>query len=127
MCSRPGAPQSGVDIFRHKWNRPTWEYIQPVQDAAADISKIRGLISPRRRVIAARGEDIDEVDAEMVRDNARLFRLCRDAAREINAEADEDSEKITWREMLAMPLHEGLNVSLTASTEPGAGGSDDAV
>ena len=121
------ASQSGVDIFRHKWNRPTWEYIQPVQDAAADISKIRGLISPRRRVIAARGEDIDEVDAEMVRDNARLFRLCRDAAREINAEADEDSEKITWREMLAMPLHEGLNVSLTASTEPGAGGADDAV
>ncbi len=120
------ASQSDVNLFAHKWNRPTWEYIQPVQDAAADISKVRGLISTRRRVIAARGEDIDEVDVEAIQDNARLFRLCRDAARLINEEATDDSERVTWREMLAMPLHEGLNVSLVANDTEGTMGEDNA-
>lgn len=114
---RAWAQQSDVNIFGHKWNRPSWEYVQPVQDTAADVAKIRGLITTMRRVHASRGDDFDEVISENVKDNARLFRACRDAAREINAEAEDDSERITWREMLAMPLHEGLSVAITASAD----------
>jgi len=120
------ANQSGVDIFKHKWNRPSWEYIQPVQDAAADVAKVRGLISTLRRVHAGRGDDFDEIIVEAVSDNAKLYRLCRDAARQINAELEDGEEPITWREMLAMPLHEGLNVSLVATADSGSPGGQNA-
>ncbi len=116
---RTWAGQDGVDIFGHKWNRPSWEYIQPVQDVAADVAKVRSLISTLRRVHGNRGDDFDEVIAEAIGDNTKLFRLARDAARILNEEADDDSEKVTWREMLAMPLHEGLSVNLMATADVG--------
>ena len=121
---RAWADQSGVDIFQHKWNPTTWEYIKPVQDAAADIAKVRGVISTLRRIHAGRGEDFDDIIAEAVRDNAKLYRVCRDAARVINEEALDDTERISWREMLAMPLHEGLTVSLVASADGGQATGD---
>lgn len=114
------AAQDGVDIFAHKWHRPTWEYIEPVKDTAADLAKVGGMLSTLRRIHAKRGEDFDEIIKEAITDNAALFRMARDMARELNQEAVDDSEKITWRELLAMPLHEGLTVSLQASADSGA-------
>ena len=111
--------QAGVNLYRVKWNTPSWAYLQPVQDVAADVGKVQGLISTRRRVLADRGFDIDELDGETVTDNARLIRLCIEAAREINAEAEADDERVTWRELLALPIHEGLKVQLGAAPVTG--------
>lgn len=119
------AAQDGVDIFKVDWKRPTWEYIQPVQDTAADVAKVRGLITSLRRIHGNRGDDFDELMPEIINDNVAVFRMARDAARALNAEAEEDSERISWRELLAMPTHEGLNVQLLASADPGQFGGQD--
>ena len=34
---RRAAARSDVNIFAHRWNPPTWPYIQPLQDATADL------------------------------------------------------------------------------------------
>jgi len=108
------ATQGGVDIFKHKWSRPSWEYIHPLQDAAADVTKVSSGITTHRKVHASRGDDFDDVIVEAVGDNAKWYRLCRDAARAINLEADDDSERVSWRELLALPLHDGLKLTLNA-------------
>lgn len=118
------ANQDGVDIFYTRWSRPSWEYVQPVQDAAADISKIRSLISTMRRVHGSRGDDFDEITTEAVNDNMALYRKCRDAARMLNEEAMDDSERVSWREMLALPTPEGISVSLSAAADPMPGDSN---
>lgn len=114
------ASQPGIKPFCVKWQRPTWEYIEPVKDTTADIAKIRGLISSPRRIHARRGEDFDEVSSEIIADNATLYRKARDTARELNGEAIEDTEKVTWREMLVLPLPDGLSISLNGQASDGS-------
>tara|TARA_R110002110_G_scaffold59182_3_gene167672 strand:+ start:157 stop:1707 length:1551 start_codon:yes stop_codon:yes gene_type:complete len=109
--------QDGVDVFRHKWSRPSWEYVQPLQDAAADVTKVKSGITTLRKVHSSRGDDFDEVIVEGVSDNAKWYRLCRDAAREINAEAEDESEQVSWRELLAMPLHDNVKMTLDMSSQ----------
>jgi len=117
------AKQKGVNIFKVMWKRPSWPYVNPLQDAQADIATVAGLQSSRRRVLGERGLDIDELDPEIVTDNVTLYKLCRDAARVLNAEALDDSEKINWRELLALPIHQGLNIQIAASADPNQYGS----
>lgn len=116
---RTWSEQSDVRILRHRWQRPSWAYIQPLQDAAAHIAQTRGGLTTMRQVHAEQGKDFDEVTREATRDNAAWYRLARDVARQINAEATEDSERVSWREMLALPLHEGLTLSMALNTPDG--------
>lgn len=115
---RAWAAQSGVDIFKTMWKRPSWPYINPLQDAQADITAVAGLLTSLRRVFNERGLDFDDMMPEIVSDNVTIYKLCRDAARLLNAEAEDDSERITWRELLAMPVPAGLNIQIAASADP---------
>lgn len=115
---RAWAAQKGVDITKVAWKRPSWPYINPLQDAQADITAVAGLLNSLRRLLGERGIDIDELMPEIVSDNVTIYTLCRNAARLLNAEAVDDSEKITWRELLAMPVPQGLNIQLAASADP---------
>jgi len=112
------AKQKGVNIFKVMWKRPSWPYINPLQDAQADITVVAGLQNSLRRVLGERDIDFDELMPEIVSDNVTIYQLCRNAARLINAEAQDDSERITWRELLAMPIHQGLSVQIAASANP---------
>lgn len=109
------ASQAGVDPLKVKWQRPTWEYIEPVKDTTADVAKVRGLISSPRRIAARRGEDHDELIREIVEDNSKMIRLARDAARALNSDIEDGEERLSWRELLVLPLHEGLKVTLNGS------------
>ena len=63
----------GEKMFWHRWNPPTWRYIEPNKDAAADDTRLtRGLISRRRRA-AEQGYDNEELDAEIIADNGALI------------------------------------------------------
>lgn len=115
---RAWAQQKGVNIFKVMWKRPSWPYINPLQDAQADLTSVAGLLNSLRRVFGERGIDFDEIMPEIVNDNVSIYKLCRDAARLLNQEAADDSEKITWRELLAMPVPQGLNIQLSASADP---------
>ncbi len=87
----------GPAIFRHGWNTPTWDYIEPEKDARADKLRLgAGLISPRR-LQAERGRDWNDIASEIVQDRARLARLALEEANKINTEFDE--AEIDWREL----------------------------
>jgi lambda family phage portal protein len=115
---RTWASQQGVDITKTAWKRPAWPYINPLQDAQADITAVAGLLNSLRNLLGQRGLDFDELMPEIVNDNVTIYTLCRDAARILNQEAVDDSEKVTWRELLAMPVPQGLNIQLAASADP---------
>lgn len=70
------------DYFRNptryeaaKWITPRFDWVDPLKDAEAEIAAIgAGLIS-RRQAVAARGEDIERLDAEIAADNVRARAL----------------------------------------------------
>jgi capsid protein len=87
----------GKDIFGHVWNPPTWRYIEPMKDAAADDLRVsRNLISQRRRA-AEQGYDWDALRAEIVADRVSVVRDALSAAKQINSEFHE--AKLDWREL----------------------------
>lgn len=58
-----------------RWITPRFDWVDPLKDAEAEIAAIgAGLIS-RRQAVAARGEDIERLDAEIAADNARASAL----------------------------------------------------
>lgn len=90
----PGAPgfdaalaaaagRSGVDLERVKFRPRGWPYVKPLEDAAAeDLAESRNLKS-RRAILAERGDDIEEVDSEIIDDRARLVVSSLERAAEI--------------------------------------------
>ena len=95
---RMQAEELGGKIFAHKWNPPTWAYIDPTKDAAGDVTQLeKGLISPRRWA-NGRGYDIDELNDEIVADNLSRITKAQEAASKFN-EANPEYP-ITWRDIL---------------------------
>jgi len=98
---RRAAMRSGIDVFAHNWNPPTWPYIEPLKDAQADSHRLEnGLISPRR-LHAERGQDWDDVAAEIVEDRAIIISLAIAKADEINGQSV--NAGVTWRDLAALP------------------------
>jgi hypothetical protein len=59
----------GNDIFRHRWNMPSWPYVNPLQDTQADALAVeKRLTSPRRMAAKHNIEFIDLTD-EVIEDN----------------------------------------------------------
>jgi lambda family phage portal protein len=92
------AEELGSKIYSHKWNPPTWAYIDPTKDAQGDVTQLEnGLISPRRWA-NGRGYDIDELNDEIVADNSSKIRKALEAAEEI--EEEYPGAGVTWRDVL---------------------------
>ena len=97
---RRAAERSDINIRKHRWNAPSWPYIEPLKDANADVIRIKnGLASPRR-LHAERGRDWVDVYSETIEDNAHAIQQAMGKAMEINAEGN--PEKISWRDLLPM-------------------------
>ncbi len=112
---RTAAAKSTVNVFKHQWNSPTWPYIQPLQDASADLLRLRnGLISGRRRA-AERGIDYDALSTEICEDNAKMIRKAHETAEQLNK--DLPGLSVTWREVASLPTPDGVKISLAA--DPG--------
>lgn len=107
---RKAAAKSKINVFSHKWNPPTWPYIEPFSDANADLLRLKhNLISPRR-LHAERGRDWDEIAEESIADNALAIKLAIKTAEEINKESD-GTTLVHWRELLSLPAPEGLKIA----------------
>lgn len=92
----------GDDIFRMEWVPPRWPYIQPKEDAEADILEKQGLLSSPRRICDRRSERYDLIVEESVTDNATLIARCMDAAVEINKHpfiSEHPNERVSWRDL----------------------------
>lgn len=108
---------SGADIFAHEWTLPTWPYIQPIEDATADVIKLRsGMTSPRRAHLA-RSQDYSAIVKEIVDDRKQLIVAAKLAAAEINAQFPDDKSPAHWRDLAPLPTSEGETLALP-SVEP---------
>jgi len=54
-------PAGEVNSFAHAWHGQELPYIQPVDDATADILQAKGLLSSPRRLAASRGIDFGDL------------------------------------------------------------------
>ena len=100
-----------LDIFNHKWNLPTWSYIEPVADAEGDAVQLRNALTSPRRLHSARGNDWEEVSEEIVDDNLYAIANAAKKAAEFNA-ANPTSPPLTWRDLIALPMPEGQTLAL---------------
>ncbi len=109
--------RNGINIFGHRWNPPTWPYIQPLQDAQADLLRDKNALISKRRLHAERGREWTQLATEIVEDNVFAIRLAKQAAAKLNSEF-KDSEPVHWREIISLPTPDGVQVNVTP--EPAA-------
>jgi lambda family phage portal protein len=83
------AKASGVDIFGHRWNAPTWQYIDPVSDAQGDALRIQNALT------------------------YAISQAKRKAA-EINATFN-DNAPVHWRELISLPMPAGIQMTMQDS------------
>jgi len=106
------AQRSDIAIFDHRWNPPSWPYIQPLQDASADLVRTRNALISQRRRCAERGMEWSDLSTEIVEDNADLIEKAHQKAVELNKKYPELS--VTWREIACLPTAEGIQIGISA-------------
>lgn len=63
------------DYRRVKWVAQGWPWVDPEKDQKASVRGVRAGFTSRTRIIAAQGEDAEEIDREIADDKARAKRL----------------------------------------------------
>ena len=116
------ARTEGINIFGHKWNAPTWQYIDPVKDAQGDALRIQNALTSPRRLHAEGGRDWEEVADEIVQDMSYAVQLAKQRAAVINTQY-KDGAPVHWRELISLPMPAGLQMTMQ---DPNAAGSGDA-
>ncbi|MEI9403376.1 phage portal protein [Mesorhizobium argentiipisi] len=61
--------------FGAKWLPPAWPWVDPQKDAAAAVLEMDNLLRSRAEIVAERGYDVEQVDAEIAADQARAAKL----------------------------------------------------
>lgn len=100
-----------INILNHKWNMPTWSYIEPVRDAEGDATQLRNALTSPRRLHASRGKDWEEISEETIADNAYAIERAAAQAKKIN-EAFPDGPALTWRDLIALPMPSGTTMAM---------------
>ena len=111
-----------VDMYRHKWKLPAWDYIEPTKDAAADLLQQRNGLNSPRRIQAKRGREWSDVAREIVEDNALAIKLACERAAVLTTEC---GVEIHWREVLSLPTPDGVNVTIGSEPPPEPRAEDD--
>lgn len=121
---RAMAEAGTVKPLAHRWNRPAWPYIDPLKDSQADSHRLRnGLISPRRLQHEHDCDWTDLVD-ESIEDLTYAIVSAKKRAQKINAKFN-DSDPVHWRELIYLPLADGMKATVTADSGAGMGSSTD--
>lgn len=101
------------DVFSHWWQPPSWPYIQPVEDATADLIRDTSMQTSPRRRCQERGMEWDEIVQETVEDRGSAIRTALTTATAINQEFKLDGpNEVTWRDLAPLPLPERVTVQL---------------
>lgn len=101
----------GIDIFAHKWNLPTWSYIEPVADADGDIKQLQSALTSPRRMHAARGKDWETIADETIEDNRYAIERAQQQADQINAQFP-NGPQLSWRDLIPLPMPAGQTLAL---------------
>ena len=70
LAGRINAPLN-EQTLRHKWIAPKSAYLDPLKDAQSEALAIGAGLTSRREAVAARGLNVEELDAEIAADRAR--------------------------------------------------------
>ena len=108
---REAAKMPGVNIFGHSWNLPTFSYIEPKADAEGDVIRLQNALTSRRRLHAERNGEWEEIRDEIIEDNAAAIEQASRRAERINA-ANPEGVKISWRDLISLPMPNGVQQSL---------------
>lgn len=114
---RVSAAKSDVDVFGHKWNLPAWPYVQPKDDALADLLQVRNCLTSASRRSAQRNMDWDELVVEIPRDNGRLIREAQRKVEELKKEFP--GLDVSWREVISLPTADAVSMTLEAGGADG--------
>lgn len=60
---------------RVKWVTPGWEWVDPVKDVTASIQAVRAGFTTRTTVVAAGGDDIEDIDNEWAAETERAEKM----------------------------------------------------
>lgn len=122
--ARSLAEAGKLDPLCHRWNRPSWPYIEPLKDAQADSHRLRnGLVSPRR-LYHENGQEWNEGVCETIDDLTFAIVRAKRRAAQINARYPDD-DPIHWRELVYLPLSEGIKATIQSDSGAGLGSSTD--
>jgi len=116
---RAAARRLGPRILRHWFHGPRWPYIEPLTDAQADVLRRGAVLTSPRRLAAERGDDWQEIWTETIADNAAAIRAAKAEAARINADVA-DGQPVHWRELLSLPMPQGLTVAVGQQPGPQA-------
>ena len=67
----PGYADDPQQYQEVRWITPGFPWINPLQDVKAAIAEVRAGFTTRSAVVSAKGDDVDQIDAENAADNAR--------------------------------------------------------
>jgi lambda family phage portal protein len=67
----PGFERDPEPYLSARWITPRFDWVDPAKDVAAEIEAIGAGLMSRRQAVAARGLDVEALDAELAADNAR--------------------------------------------------------
>lgn len=111
---------SRVKPFRHCWHAPAWPYIQPQEDASANMIRLAtGQIS-RRRLDSENGLNSEEYECNV--DRADEVEKCIELAEAINAKygyQPGDPNYVQWIHLSTMPMADQIRINLSSSQQVG--------
>ena len=108
---RKAANRSNINIFGHKWQAPTWQYIEPVKDAMGDVIRLQNMLTSPRRLHGEGGRDWDEITSETVEDTGLAIMKAKAKAAEINTMYP-DETPVHWRELSPLPMPDGIKMTM---------------
>lgn len=126
-----GAKSGKFNIFEHKWNPPTWKYIEPYKDAQADQLRMDANLASARNLASEKGVDYDDLYKHCVDDRFERFAYAGRRAEELNKLPGFKEIPVTWRDLANQAPPSGVKVidpnqELKAEQEPaGAGNAND--
>ena len=97
-------------LFGHKWNPPTWKYIEPLKDAQADDLREEKNLASGRQLAAEKGQDFDDLYKECFDDRFNKFKYAAELAEKLNALPGFKETKVTWRDIASQAPPTGVKV-----------------
>jgi lambda family phage portal protein len=90
--SAPGFENDPERYLGARWITPRQEWVDPAKDSQAEIAAIGAGLMSRRQAVAARGYDLDAMNAEIAADNASAAALGLTFTAGADALANEENE-----------------------------------
>lgn len=106
----------GDKIFNHRWRMPRWPYIQPVEDATAKVVRQANMLASPSRIHGEESQDWEEEVDQTINDIAYAIKQAIKKAEEITEEFKLDPP-LHWRELLNLPIPNGLKLMVTTAAD----------